>query len=95
MAAAEMSLKDLAQHIGISVGRPLGEFKTAADANSKVLSKIVKDISGMFASQRKDISGMSEAIQDSIEASRQAASKSEVTNALLQDSINIQSNDWN
>lgn len=91
MAAAEMSLKDLAQHIGLSVGRPLGEFKMAADSNSKVLSKIVKDISGMFSAQRKDISGMSEAIQDSVEASRQAASKSDATNTLLQDSINIQS----
>ena len=91
MAAAEFSLKDLALNLNNSLGRPLGEFKQAATDNHKNLSKIVKDISGMFSAQRKDIAGLTEAVQESVDASNQAANKSDTTNALLQDSISIQS----
>lgn len=86
-----VELRQLSNTIAGSIGRPLGEFKQAAADSHKNLSRVVKDISGMFAAQKKDTAGISEAIQESIDAGNQHAQKAEQTNNLIQESISIQS----
>lgn len=89
MEAAE--LRQLSSTIAGSIGRPLGDFRQAANENHRSLSKVIKDISGVFASQKKDIAGLADSIQESVDTGRQHAQKADQTNSLIQESITIQS----
>jgi hypothetical protein len=83
------ALREVAKKIG-ETNRGNAQFRQAANENNKLLSNIVKDISNSFRSQRRDVIGLNNSIQESIEASQATASKIDNTNSYLQDSISLQ-----
>jgi flagellum-specific peptidoglycan hydrolase FlgJ len=68
-----------------------GDFKQSANDNNRNMSKISKDLSSAVMSQKKEISNLNSAINESISASGQASAKIDSTNSLLQQSLQMQS----
>ena len=87
MAVAE--LKEISKSVQ-GMNAATGQFKQAAADNNRNVSKVIKDLSSVFTSQKKDISGLGNAIQESLHESQQTSGKIDNTNSLLQESISIQ-----
>lgn len=87
MAAAE--LKEISKSVQ-GMNAATGQFKQAAADNNRNVSKVIKDLSSVFTSQKKDISGLGNAIQESLHEAQQTSGKIDNTNSLLQESISIQ-----
>jgi muramidase (phage lysozyme) len=83
-------LQNMARSIG-GVARETGQFRQAAAQQNKSISNFIKDISKIFNSQNKQQSGIASSLDDIQYQSVQTSSKIDSTNALLQESISLQS----
>jgi uncharacterized protein (TIGR02594 family) len=73
-----------------SMNRTHGDFRKSANDNNRDISKIVKDISGVFSSHKSSFNELSSALSEVQSHSAQSAAKIDSTNGLLQQSIGIQ-----
>jgi len=73
-----------------SMNRSHGDFRKSANDNNRDISKIVKDISGVFSSHKSSFNELSSALSEVQSHSAQSAAKIDSTNGLLQQSISIQ-----
>jgi hypothetical protein len=65
-------------------------FKQAATEGNRNVTKVVKDIGGMFSSLRRELNSLTNTLSDSATDGQQTASKVNNTNSLLQESIALQ-----
>ena len=82
-------LKEISNSVK-GINQSTGQFKQAAAAHNSSISKVVKDISGIFNSQRAQVSGLQHSINENLEAGSRTSTKLDQTNSLLQESISIQ-----
>lgn len=68
----------------------LGGFRQAANDNNSQISKIVRDISRTFATQRADIASLEDSIEENTQETRQTAARIDGMISILQESISIQ-----
>jgi len=68
----------------------LGGFRQAANDNNSQISKIVRDISRTFATQRADIASLGDSIEENTQETRQTAARIDGMISILQESVNIQ-----
>ena len=87
MAATE--LKEISNSVR-GMNQTTGQFRQAATAHNQNLSKIVKDISNVFSSQKGQIAELQQSISESTDSGSKTSSKLDQTNNLLQQSISIQ-----
>lgn len=67
------------------------QFRAAADEHNENMSRILKDVYSLFASQKQQIAGIGPQLQDVISGSQQeVANRINQTNSLLSQSIQIQ-----
>lgn len=85
-----VELKELTFQLSNSLDRGLNEFRYAAQNDNKNIRSIIKDIANMFSTQRRDISGINNAIEESMHVSEDQAERVSETNSLLNDSIALQ-----
>jgi hypothetical protein len=67
-----------------------GEFRQAANASNANLSRIVKDISTTFKSQREDIADLHNVLEEMVSESQQTGNKIDSLNSLFRESLEIQ-----
>lgn len=92
MAGQESSgISQLAKHIS-TMGNVTNSFKQAAGEHNKNISKVIKDISNVFSSNKTNYNEMISSINTLNTQSQQTASKIENNNSILQQSIQIQQN---
>lgn len=87
-------LRSISASIG-KIGQENGQFKQVAAQQNNSISKFVKDISRMFASQSRQQSDMSNSLNNLEQGSVITGQKMDQTNSLLQESISIQTQMYN
>jgi len=85
-------IRELSRNISMSIGNSMGEFRRASEEHNKNITKIIKDLGTSILSQKKQIAGLSESIEEVASSSHDMASKMDQMNNHLLESINIQSN---
>lgn len=85
-------LKQLSRDINSTLGTHLGEFRKAATDGNKNVGSIAKDISKMFASQKRDMGNFHETLEETNQTSQRTATKIDNTNSILQESVALQNN---
>ena len=85
-------LKQLSRDINSTLGTHLGEFRKAATDGNKNVGNIAKDISKMFASQKRDMGNFHETLEETNQTSQRTATKIDNTNSILQESVALQNN---
>ncbi len=84
------ALNTIAKNINQTMSSHLGEFRKASEASNKNIIKVIKDLGTSILSQKKQLSGLTEAIDEVAESSNKIANKMDQMNNHLMDSINIQ-----
>lgn len=85
-----VELAEISRSIKSAMGESAGQFRQAAAASVTNLSKIVKDIAGNFASQRKDIMELHNTIQESEYNTQATNDKIDGLTRVFQESLSIQ-----
>jgi hypothetical protein len=84
------AMKNISKSINQTMNSSMGEFRRTADSNNKSIVKIIRDLGTSILSQKKQLSALSESIEEVAETSNKIANKMDQMNSHLMDSINIQ-----
>jgi len=84
------AIREISKSINQSMNSSMGEFRRAADGNNKNILKVVKDLGASILSQRKQLAGLTESIEEVAETSNKMANKLDQLNNHLSESINVQ-----
>jgi hypothetical protein len=84
------ALKQISKNIQTTMSSHLGEFRKAADSSNKNVLKVIKDLGTSILSQKKQLAGLSESIEEVAESSNKIASKMDQMNSHLLETLNVQ-----
>ena len=90
--AATLELNNISRTIRSAMGEGAGSFKQAASNSNSVLSKIAKDLSSVFATQRKDTFNLSNTMDEVLHESEQTSMKMDRLHSVFQETISLQTN---
>lgn len=90
MAIESQELAVIKSSISTAMSSSAGEFRQAATASAANITKVVKDISGIFAAQRKDLAELSNSINDVVHELEQTNSKFDNLERVFEESLSIQ-----
>lgn len=83
-------LRQISDAINSSMGQFLSGFKQAASENNNNLTKIVRDIARSFSDQKRDITSLTNVLEENLTETQQVASRVSELNNVFQESVAIQ-----
>lgn len=90
MAVETQELAVIKSGISSAMSESAGQFRQAATASAASITKVVKDISNIFAAQRRDLADLSNSINDVVHELEQTNSKFDNLERVFEESLSIQ-----
>lgn len=90
MAIEAQELTAIKSSISVAMSGSAGQFRQAATAGAANMTKIVKDISNIFAAQRKDLAELTNVMNETLHEMEQTNSKFDNLERVFEESVSIQ-----
>jgi len=90
MAIETQELAAIKSGISVAMSGSAGQFRQAATVGAASMTKIVKDISNIFAAQRRDLADLSNSINEVVHELEQTNSKFDNLERVFEESLSIQ-----
>jgi hypothetical protein len=90
MAVETQELAVIKSGISSAMAESAGQFRQAATASAASITKVVKDISNIFAAQRRDLADLSNSINEVVHELEQTNSKFDNLERVFEESLSIQ-----
>ena len=84
------AINNISKTMSQTMGNSMGEFRRTADTHNKNILRIVKDLGSSILTQKRQIAGLTETMEEVADSSNKIASKIDQMNNHLMESLNIQ-----